>query len=64
MVRQKKTKKFSEVKSILGAKYQIKSIIIFKHFKRLFKIYLEIRLTINRIMESWINAVPDSGNLS
>ena len=33
-------------------------------FKRLFKFHLEMRLTINRIMDSWINAIPDSGNLS
>ena len=32
--------------------------------KRLFKFHLEIRLTINRIMDSWIKAIPDSGNLS
>jgi len=37
---------------------------IYGDIKRLFKIHLEIRLTINRIMDSWINAMPDSGNLS
>ncbi|MBM3405183.1 MAG: hypothetical protein FJY10_09885 [Bacteroidetes bacterium] len=32
--------------------------------ERLFKIHIEIRLTINRIIDRWINAIPDSGNLS
>ena len=32
--------------------------------KRLFKFHFEIRLTINRIIDSWIKAAPDSGNLS
>ncbi|MCK9421320.1 MAG: hypothetical protein M0Q38_01855 [Bacteroidales bacterium] len=32
--------------------------------QKLFKIHLEIRLTINRIMDNWINAIPDSGYLS
>jgi len=32
--------------------------------KSLFKFHLEIRLTINRTIDNWMKAIPDSGNLS